>query len=168
MSRPLPRMRKRNQFSQLSSGASAIVIPKNKVILAEFYSLGHNILALYNVLVQVWLATNKTELDNYYKKLYVPQFPQINPWLKCRISGKRSYQENLKISGTLFSSHSPIQKWNSKFSSLAQVCLLYLSLPKYFVHKCLQKQNFVYKLFHYPKNFNILTYLLPAKSFSNV
>ena len=53
MSRPLPRMRKRNQFSQLSSGASAIVIPKNKVILAEFCRLGHNILALYNVLVQV-------------------------------------------------------------------------------------------------------------------
>ena len=97
MSRPLPRMRKRNQFNQLDSGASAIVIPKNKVILAEFCSLGPNILALYNVLVQVWLATNKTELDNYYKKLYVPQFPQINPWLKCRISGKRNYQENLKI-----------------------------------------------------------------------
>ena len=33
------------------------------------YNLGHNILELYNVLVQVGIATSKTKVDIYHKKL---------------------------------------------------------------------------------------------------
>ena len=45
-----------------------MVLDLEKMILA-FYNLGHNILELYNVLVQIQLTTSKTKRDIYYSKL---------------------------------------------------------------------------------------------------
>ena len=45
-----------------------IMLDLEKMILA-FYNLGHNILYLYNVLVQIQLTTSKTKRDIYYSKL---------------------------------------------------------------------------------------------------
>ena len=45
-----------------------MVLDLEKMILA-FYNLGHNILELYNVLVQTQLTTSKTKRDIYYSKL---------------------------------------------------------------------------------------------------
>ena len=45
-----------------------MMLDLEKMILA-FYNLGHNILELYNVLVQTQLTTSKTKRDIYYSKL---------------------------------------------------------------------------------------------------
>ena len=45
-----------------------MMLDLEKMILA-FYNLGHNILELYNVLVQIQLTTSKTIRDIYYSKL---------------------------------------------------------------------------------------------------
>ena len=45
-----------------------MMLDLEKMILA-FYNLGHNILELYNVLVQIQLTTSKTKRDIYYSKL---------------------------------------------------------------------------------------------------
>ena len=58
------------------------------------YNLGNNILDLSKDLVQVLLATNKTELYIYYKKLCVQASPQVDtgstplvnrPFIPCEI-----------------------------------------------------------------------------------
>ena len=45
-----------------------MMLDLEKMILA-FYNLGHNILELYNFLVQTQLTTSKTKRDIYYSKL---------------------------------------------------------------------------------------------------
>ena len=45
-----------------------MMLDLEKMILV-FYNLGHNILELYNVLVQIQLTTSKTKRDIYYSKL---------------------------------------------------------------------------------------------------
>ena len=45
-----------------------MMLDLEKMILA-FCNLGHNILELYNVLVQTQLTTSKTKRDIYYSKL---------------------------------------------------------------------------------------------------
>ena len=46
------------------------------------YNLGHNILELYNVLVQIRLTTSKTKRDIYYVKLDILVASRVAEWLK--------------------------------------------------------------------------------------
>ena len=41
------------------------------IALTLSYNLGHNILELYNILVQVRFTTSKTKLDIWYSKLSI-------------------------------------------------------------------------------------------------
>ena len=52
------------------------------VNLKNTYNLGHNILEIYNVLVQVRVATIKTKLVIQYGKLGIQFAPQVAEWLK--------------------------------------------------------------------------------------
>ena len=49
----------------------------------SFYNLGHNILELYNVLIQIRLTTSKTKCNIYYSKLGIQLDSQATERLKA-------------------------------------------------------------------------------------
>ena len=48
----------------------------------KYYNPGHNILLLYNVLVEVWFTTSKMKLDIYYNRLGLQVSGQVTERLK--------------------------------------------------------------------------------------
>ena len=53
------------------------------IALTLSYNLGHNILELYNILVQVRFTTSKTKLDIWYSKLSIRVASRVaeqRPW----------------------------------------------------------------------------------------
>ena len=52
-------------------------------LLLSSYNLGHNILKLYDVLVQTQLTTSKTKLDMYYSKLGIRVASRVPERLKA-------------------------------------------------------------------------------------
>ena len=58
-----------------------------------FYNLGHNILAIYCILVQIWFTKSKTRLHIKYKKLVSESPHELPKDLKFRILGNKEILE---------------------------------------------------------------------------
>ena len=100
------------------------------IALTLSYNLGHNILELYNILVQVRFTTSKTKLDIWYSKLSIRVASRVAeqrplgggggplcPHKKKKRLGSqeiRKYQRNLKFGWTHISApRPPSQQQNS-------------------------------------------------------
>ena len=86
------------------------------IALTLSYNLGHNILELYNILVQVRFTTSKTKLDIWYSKLSIRVASRVAEQRKKRLGSQeiRKYQRNLKFGWTHISApRPPSQQQNS-------------------------------------------------------
>ena len=142
---------------------------------------GHNILELFNNLVQVQIATSKTKLGLQYNKLGTRVVSRVAESLRTQDLRKLgNIQKMSNVGGdiaqcsVLFAEIKvePQQSKNtqyyiSNFSSLVQFYCISLLYAKYFVLNCVSKQIFSPTLPQFFSNLNFWEFSVTLNHFSN-
>ena len=144
------------------------------LIAFGYYNPGHNILKLYNTLVQIRFTTSKTKLDIQYKKLGIRVASRVTERLKTQDLRKLGNIRKMSNSGDhlaqcLVSLQVQELRLSEQHLKNMQTQILNFSFPvqfycittfcsKYFVQDCLSKQMFGPYSTQCSSNSNFLTF----------